>query len=1262
MSKRTGLTWLVLAWLLLGAALLLVGVWGTASKAEIQAGKIDVDPLELTVSEPSGTGFFTLTLSAEPVATVSVDLTVSSDQCAVSPTVIDLDAANWTTGVSATVTAVDDSIVDGSQICFVRTGAARSDDPDFDGVNPRDVKVTVDDDDVPGILVVPTTLTVTEPSGSDIFTVTLTTQPSGTVSISLSPSNEQCTVSPSPVILDAGNWSAGVNATVSAVDDAIQDGTQSCVIQTGPSTSDDPVYVGLDPEDVTVAVLDDDQFIVVVDPTSLTISEPAGSASFNLTLTAMPTATVSVSLTASNSQCAVLPDSVDLDAGNWSTGVTALVTAVDDPIADGTQTCLVETRPAASDDPRYDGRNPEDVTVTVYDDDEAGILVDPSSLIISEPSGSDSFTLTLTSQPTATVTVPLLTSNSECTVSPSSIDLDAATWSTGVTALVTAVDDLISDGTQTCLVETGPATSEDPNYLGIDPEDVIVTVYDDEEAGILVDPTTLTISEPTGSDFFELTLVSQPTSTVTVPLSTTSSECTVSPPSVDLDAANWSTGVIAIVTALDDSIVDGSQTCLIETGPATSEDPSYDGRDPDDVLVTVYDDDQPGIQVDPTSLTISEPSGSDTFVLSLTSQPSFAVSVSLSASNNQCTVSPTSVDLDAGNWATGVVATVTAVDDLVQDGTQTCLIETEPATSEDPDYQGRDPEDVTVTVYDDDGPDILVIPTALSISEPAGSDVFTLALTGQPAAPVSVDLTVTSSQCEVWPISISLDTNNWSTGAAVTVVAVDDSLIDGSQTCLVQTEPAESADPDYNGRDPEDVLVTVHDDDEPGVLVHPTALTVSEPSGSSMFTLTLASQPAARLSVDLSVSNGQCSVSPASVELDPTNWSTGVTATVTAVDDLIQDGDQICVVETGLTFSADPHYAGLDPDDVIVTVLDDDVPGVIVVPTTLTVSEPSGSGIVTLSLTGQPRATVSMSLSPANNQCSVAPTSVNLNAANWYAGVGVTVAAIDDLIPDGTQDCLIQIGLTDSSDPDYDGLDPEDIAVLVTDNDTTVLVYLPSIERNWPPLPGVPTLRAIDNPDGLGTYTIRWSSAANAISYVLEEATDMAFADAHQIYAGSQYEYPVSGQMTGRYYYRVKGRNAWGDSAWSATQSADMRWEVEPNDEISQANGPIVSGLTYYGTFPETDPEEDQRKDYFSFELTAPHRVQVWLTNIPAGRNYDLVLRRADTSAVEYSVKLGNADEYINVPSLAPASYYIQIYRTSGAASSQPYYVRVVYE
>ena len=64
----------------------------------------------------------------------------------------------------------------------------------------------------------------------------------------------------------------------------------------------------------------------------------------------------------------------------------------------------------------------------------------------------------------------------------------------------------------------------------------------------------------------------------------------------------------------------------------------------------------------------------------------------------------------------------------------------------------------------------------------------------------------------------------------------------------------------------------------------------------------------------------------------------------------------------------------------------------------------------------------------------------------------------------------------------------------------------------------------------------------------------------------------------------------------------DVLWEAEPNDNaLTQVNGPIVSGLTYYGTFP--DPAYFD-KDYFTFDLASSQTVDVWMTHIPASYDY----------------------------------------------------------
>jgi hypothetical protein len=443
------------------------------------------------------------------------------------------------------------------------------------------------------------------------------------------------------------------------------------------------------------------------------------------------------------------------------------------------------------------------------------------------------------------------------------------------------------------------------------------------------------------------------------------------------------------------------------------------------------------------------------------------------------------------------------------------------------------------------------------------------------------------------------------------------------------------------------------------IVVDPVDLTVSEPSGTAIFTLTLTSEPTATVFISMSTSNNECAVSPAFVDLDDTNWATGVTATVTAVDDAIVDGTQNCRVVTEKSHSDDPRFDSLTVRDVKVTVHDDDVAGLVVSPTSLTISEPDGSGTFTLTLTSAPTATVSVPLSSTVSQCTVTPATADLDDTNWATGITATVTAVDDAIADGTQTCWVQAGPSTSADPGYAGLEPVTVTVTVYDDDTVFWVYLPSIQLNWPPLPGIPVLNPIHNADGDGTYSISWSPAPRAETYILEEGKDSILSDASEIYSGTSSSYVITQRGATRYYYRVKASGAWGDSGWSSVQWVDVLWEAEPNDRaLTQSHGPIVSGLTYYGTFTGTI----DLQDYFYFNLSTPRPVELWLTHVPVGQNFDLVLRNASLDLIGYSGELANADEHILAGILPPGRYYIQVYHRSSGGSHQPYHLKVVYE
>ena len=141
---------------------------------------------------------------------------------------------------------------------------------------------------------------------------------------------------------------------------------------------------------------------------------------------------------------------------------------------------------------------PADVPVTNTDNDAAGITVTPTSgLTTTEAGGTATFTVVLTSQPTADVTIALSSSDTtEGTVSPASLTFTTANWNVPQTVTVTGVDDAVDDGDVAYSIVTAPATSADASYNGVDPTDVAVTNTDNDTAGITVTPTTgLTTTE-----------------------------------------------------------------------------------------------------------------------------------------------------------------------------------------------------------------------------------------------------------------------------------------------------------------------------------------------------------------------------------------------------------------------------------------------------------------------------------------------------------------------------------------------------------------------------------------------------------------------------------------------------------------------------------------------------------------------------------------------------------------------------------------------
>ena len=159
---------------------------------------------------------------------------------------------------------------------------------------------------------------------------------------------------------------------------------------------------------------------------------------------------------------------------------------------------------------------------------------------------------------------------------------------------------------------------------------------------------------------------------------------------------------------------------MIITAPATSADPNYNGLNPSDVSVTNLLDDTANITVSPTSgLVTSESGQTDTFTVVLNTIPTADVTIGLSSSDTTIgTVSPSSLTFTAGNWNVPQTVTVTGADNGQIGSDTPYTIVTAPAASSDPNYNGLDPSDVSVTNLETDTRDLQV--TGLSVN--AGLD------------------------------------------------------------------------------------------------------------------------------------------------------------------------------------------------------------------------------------------------------------------------------------------------------------------------------------------------------------------------------------------------------------------------------------------------------------------------------------------------------------------------------------------------------------
>ena len=409
--------------------------------------------------------------------------------------------------------------------------------------------------------------TITAFSGSDAsYTATITPAASGTVTIDV----------PADVATDtAGNGNSAATSQVSVTADF----NAPTVTITGPTdTQKDPFDITITfSEDVTGFEQDD---ITVANGTVTAFSGSGNTYTATITPTATGTVTVNID------------ENIATDgAGNGNNAAEEQVS--------------VEAN-----------LTPPSVTIT-GPTGTSGLTAGELGLTTTETGGTATFTVVLNIWPTAAVTLSISSSDvTEGTVAPQSLTFTATNWNIPQTVTITGVDDDIDDGDQDYKIVLA-ATSDQPDYNGINLPEVLVTNRDDDAAGITVTPilglirsqsgivsltkTTATAISPDSRlatterghvVSFTVVLNSQPAAAVNLSISSSDiTEGTGTPQSLTFtpNPTSWDTPQMVTVTGLPDDLNDGDQSYTVTISPVASADLKYKDIDPKEVLLTNLD-------------------------------------------------------------------------------------------------------------------------------------------------------------------------------------------------------------------------------------------------------------------------------------------------------------------------------------------------------------------------------------------------------------------------------------------------------------------------------------------------------------------------------------------------------------------------------------------------------------------------------------------------------------------------------------------------
>ena len=804
------------------------------------------------------------------------------------------------------VATEDDGVIEDDSAITVTVAAGTGYVPG----DPASAEVVVRSDDAVGITLSPASLTVNEES-SAFYTVVLDAQPSGNVTVTITgQSGTDVSINPAtPLAFTSSNWNTAKRVTVSAVDDTDTDNDEVTLLHTATGATE---YASVT-ANLKVTVDDDDTDNSL--PTGVPTISPTAVPEVGATLTADPSGIADAD---GPTNPTFSYQWVRVSAANAETNISGATSATYTVQATDVGSTLKVK--ASFTDGKNKVETVESAATAVVTVTQVTVNFGDAAYTAVEDGAAATVQVTLDKAPNRILNIEITATpgndadTGDYSVSPMRAVFGASDTAKEIT--VTATDDDIDDDNETVTLTFGTPLPDGVSAGGT--VSAVVAITDDDEAAVVLNVETLTISEGrTGT--VQVSLATQPSDAVSVVIAGfdgTDVSLTGSA-TLNFTTSTWDSPQTVVLRAAQDTDDNAEDDLITLTFTATGG--GYSGLSAS-LPVTVDDDETPnapatgfpviqgtpevGEQLTVDISTIADADGlpnASAFAYQWIRVASDATETSITSATGS-TYTPTPDDV-----GTALKVQVSFTDNggtgetLTGEPTASAVVVAQVTVTFDaPSYPVEEGATVTITVNLDKDP----------------HRELTLLLTVTPGGGA------TTADYETRPGEVVFSAGE--TSKELTITAVDDAVDESGETLTLGFgTPPEGVSVGATA----ETVVRFGDDDSRGILLTPDELVVTEGGGAATYTVQLTSQPTSSVTLTVAVeqpvidSDLPVSVSPSRLSFNASNWDSEQTVHVTATNDSDADNESTTINHT----TAGGDYDGVT-ESLPVTVDDDESP------------------------------------------------------------------------------------------------------------------------------------------------------------------------------------------------------------------------------------------------------------------------------------------------------------------------------------------------